>query len=167
MPRLLTVGALVGALANVPAAEAVQAGETAPAFESAALGDGAPIRLAELRGKVVLVDFWASWCAPCRLSLPWMEQTRKELGGAGLEIVAVNVDENVADARAFLARFPVSYRVASDAHGDVAALYDVQDMPSSYLIDRRGVVREVHAGFNPQTGRKLHESIVKLLKEQP
>ena len=154
-------------LAGTPAAAAVQPGQPAPAFEGTPLNGGMPIRLADYRGKVVYLDFWASWCGPCKLSLPWMEQLRKDFGQSGLEVIAVNVDEKPEDAAAFLSRFPVSYPVATDGGGAVATLYDVQDMPSSYLIDRRGVVRRVHGGFSRPDGERLREAVARLVKEQP
>jgi len=161
LQAVLALLALVGSAS----AGAVQPGQPAPAFESAALTGGAPIRLADSLGKVVYLDFWASWCGPCRLSLPWMERLSQDYGARGLVVIAVNVDEKTADGRAFLQRFPVDFAVAVDPRGDVASLYDVQDMPSSYLIDRRGVVRAVHRGFNPQAARSVRDEALALLAE--
>jgi peroxiredoxin len=158
---------VLSALAATSAAAAVQPGEAAPAFTSAALAGTGSITLGDYRGKVVYLDFWASWCGPCRLSLPWMEQLRREFGPQGLEVIAVNVDEHTNDARSFIKRFTVTYPLAADAQGAVASLYDVQDMPSSYLIDRRGVVRQVHRGFNRADAGKLHALVAQLVKEQP
>ena len=166
---LVIRGALVALflLALSPAAHAVQTGQPAPSFTSNALAGSGSVSLAEYRGKVVYLDFWASWCGPCRLSLPWMETVRKEFGAQGFEVIAVNVDEHTSDAQAFIQRFGVSYPLAADAQGSVASLYDVQDMPSSYLIDRRGVVRTVHRGFNRVDAAALRAQIARLVKEQP
>lgn len=157
---------LVLALLAAPAL-AAESGQPAPTFAASALVGGGPLRLEDYRGKVVYLDFWASWCAPCRQSLPWMETMRVEFAGAGFEVLAVNVDASPAAGVRFLQRFPVSYPVVGDSAGTIAALYDVQYMPSSYLIDRRGVVRQVHRGFDPQAGKQLRAEIAALLKEQP
>lgn len=156
---------LLALLAVMPAATATERGEPAPAFGAASLRNGDPVRLEDFRGKVVYLDFWASWCGPCRQSLPWMEQLRREFGAAGFEVLAVNVDETPADALRFLRRYPVTYPIVGDARGTVAALYDVQDMPSSYLIDRKGVVREVHRGFNRSDAARLRDAVATLVAE--
>jgi cytochrome c biogenesis protein CcmG, thiol:disulfide interchange protein DsbE len=158
---------LLAMAALAPPALAVQAGDPAPMFEGAPLTGRAAIRLEDYAGKVVYLDFWASWCAPCRLSLPWMERLHREHAAAGLEVIAINVDEKAAEARRFLKRFPVGFPVVADPHGEIAALYDVRDMPSSYLIDRHGVVREVHRGFNRDSGARLRATIAALLREAP
>ena len=154
-------------LAAVPLAAAVERGEPAPAFEAPRLAGGEAVKLEALRGKVVYLDFWASWCGPCRQSLPWLQELRREFRTAGFEVIAVNVDETPADGRRFLQRFPVDYLVAGDAQGALAALYDVRDMPSSYLIDRAGVVREVHRGFNRADAARRRAAIAALVAEQP
>ena len=154
-------------LATLPTAAAVDSGQPAPAFTGKPLLGGEALRLEDFRGKVVYLDFWASWCGPCRQSLPWMEILRRDYGAAGLEVIAVNVDETAADGIAFLKRFAVTYPVIGDSGGTIAALYDVKDMPSSYLIDRRGAVRKVHRGFNTRAGAQLRETIAKLVAEQP
>lgn len=153
--------------ALAPPATPTEPGEPAPAFQGLPLTGRAAIRLEDYRGKVVYLDFWASWCAPCRQSLPWMERMHREFGAAGLEIIAVNVDEKPADALRFLKRFPVGFPVVTDRHGEIAALYNVQDMPSSYLIDRRGVVREVQRGFGRGHTAHLRTTIATLLREAP
>lgn len=158
---------LLALLLAAPVAAAVDAGAPAPAFSAKPLAGGAPVTLEALRGKVVYLDFWASWCGPCRQSLPWMEQLRKDFGAAGLEVVAVNVDETPADGIAFLKRYPVGYTTVGDAGGDIAELYDVRDMPSSYLIDRDGTVRHVHRGFNTRAAAKLRQQVARLVGAAP
>jgi cytochrome c biogenesis protein CcmG, thiol:disulfide interchange protein DsbE len=154
-------------LAVLPAAAAVDAGAPAPAFTGKPLAGGADLALADFRGKVVYLDFWASWCAPCGQSLPWMETLRREFAPAGFEVVAINVDETPDDGVKFLRRFKVSYPIVGDRGGDIAELYDVRDMPSSYLIDRRGVVRRVHRGFNKRVAAELRSAVAALVAEQP
>lgn len=158
---------LLAMAAMASPALAVQPGEPAPAFQGTPLTGRAGIRLEDYAGKVVYLDFWASWCAPCRLSLPWMERLHRDYHAAGLEIIAVNVDEKSADARRFLKQFPVGFPVLADPKGEIATLYDVQDMPSSYLIDRRGVVRAVHRGFKRGDTGRLGATIATLLRETP
>lgn len=140
-------------------AVAVEVGEAAPPIARPALAGEAPHTLAALQGKVVLVDFWASWCSPCLKSLPLYEGLRQEFGRADFEILAVNVDEDVADARTFLDAHKVSYPVVQDAAGTVALAYGVKAMPSSYLIDRNGKVHARHAGFKEQDMGKLREQV--------
>ena len=153
--------------AALPSAIAVDSGQPAPAFTGKPLLGGEALRLEDFRGKVVYLDFWASWCGPCRQSLPWMESLRRDYAAAGLEVIAVNVDETPADGIGFLKRYAVSYPVLGDSGGAIAALYDVKDMPSSYLIDRRGTVRKVHRGFNARAGAQLRDAVAKLVAEQP
>ena len=121
--------------------------------------------LSGLRGKVVYLDFWASWCGPCRKSFPELEQIRQELGPRGFEVFAVNVDEFEADAQKFLADVPVSYLVVRDGAGTAPQTYGILGMPTGYLIDREGVVRLVHQGFRAKDGEKLRVEISKLLGE--
>lgn len=168
MRSLPAISALaLGVFATAPADAELRLGQPAPPFEGKSLGDGTPIRLADHAGKVVYLDFWASWCGPCQRSLPFMEQLHREFGEAGLVVIAVNVDEQPEDALRFLQRFAVGYAVLDDSRGALAALYDVQDMPSSYLIDRDGIVRTVHRGFNRSDARRLRQAVAKLVTRQP
>jgi thiol-disulfide isomerase/thioredoxin len=159
---MLTIGLIV----TTPGVAAGD-GALAPPFSARPLAGGEALQLEEFRGKVVYLDFWASWCGPCRQSLPWMERLRRDLRPLGLEVIAVNVDEDPADAARFLKRYPVNFPVIGDARGAIAALYDVRDMPSSYLIDRKGVVRHVHRGFNRADAARLRARVEALLAEQP
>lgn len=121
--------------------------------------------LAQLRGNVVYLDFWASWCSPCRMSFPQLEQLRVEFAPRGFEVLAVNVDEFEADAVKFLEEIPVSYPVVYDAAGASPQAYGILGMPTGYLIDREGVIRLVHHGFRRNDGAKLKTEIIKLLGE--
>jgi cytochrome c biogenesis protein CcmG, thiol:disulfide interchange protein DsbE len=121
--------------------------------------------LPSLKGKVVLLDFWASWCDPCRQSFPWMSELQKRYGTANFMVVAVNLDQDRKLAEQFLAATPAGFRVEYDPHGALAAQFDVSSMPTSVLIDRNGQVRERHKGFR-QAQREARElSLAKLLKE--
>lgn len=142
-----------------------RAPERAPSFAARPLRGRAEVRLADQRGKVVFLDFWASWCVPCRRSMPWLERIHREHAAAGLEVVSVNVDEKLADARAFLRRYPVGFPVINDAGGAIAALYNVQDIPTSFLIDRAGCLRSAHRNFRSADAPRLRAEIAALLRE--
>ncbi len=137
-----------------------------PSLQLARLDDASrTVSLASLKGQVVYVDFWASWCVPCRLSMPALESLYKEHGGHGFVVVGVNKDVSTADAQRFLAKVPVTFPLVADA-GDVAARgFDVKAMPSGYLVDRKGVVRKVHRGFTGETAAELRAEIDALMKE--
>ena len=103
--------------------------------------------LGELKGKVVLVDFWASWCVPCRHSFPWMNDMQRKYGAQGLQIIAVNLDDDKNAADKFLKETPASFTLRFDPAGILARKFDVQTMPSSYLLDASGNVVGKHFGF--------------------
>lgn len=154
----LTVALLVVATA----AMAVGVGEPAPMFALRDARNG-PVTLNALRGEVVYVDFWASWCGPCRRSFPWMNEMQRRYGGLGLTIVAINVDKNPADAARFLERNPAQFTIAYDQAGVTPLAYGVQGMPSSYLIDSRGKVAEVEQGFHDERKGRVEQNIQALL----
>ena len=123
------------------------------------------VRLAELRGKVVYVDFWASWCGPCRSSFPWMAQLAERYQGRGFEVVAVNLDKDRTLAEAFLAehlaKTPEGFAVAFDPAGRTAGSYQVAAMPTSFVIGRDGRVLLRHAGFDA----RRTDDVVKRIEE--
>jgi len=129
---------------------------------TAAIPDG-DLDLAALRGKVVYVDFWASWCAPCRRSFPWMDEMQRQFGPDGLVIIAVNVDQDRADARQFLQQYSPSFAVRFDPEGALAERFKVAGMPTSFLIDRDGRVSLRHAGFRVADRETLEQQIQTLL----
>lgn len=155
---------LLAVLAIPVTAAAVAPGEAAPAISASDL-TGSKIDLAALRGKVVLVDFWASWCAPCREELPWLEQLHKRHAAAGLTVIGVNLDESSANAQKFLRSHPVTFPVVHDTQGRLADRYGPSKMPSSYLIDATGRVRFVHGGFRAADGAAIEAEVVRLLAE--
>jgi cytochrome c biogenesis protein CcmG/thiol:disulfide interchange protein DsbE len=116
-------------------------------------------------GKVVLLDFWASWCSPCLQSFPWMNELQQKHGGEGLVVLAVNLDQDRKLADAFLGKTPAQFRVEYDPAGTVARQFDVQAMPTSFLIDRQGNVRTRHAGFKEKHRQGREQEIEQLLKE--
>jgi thiol-disulfide isomerase/thioredoxin len=122
--------------------------------------------LANSRGRVVYLDFWASWCGPCRQSFPWMETMKSTYEAKGLEIVAVNLDRNRADADRFLKELHPTFDVRFDPTGEAAELYKIRGMPSSVLIDRHGVIRFTHVGFRPIDGAIYEAQLRGLLDER-
>jgi len=150
--------------AGAGAAFAVDIGDPAPTFNLPVLASGdRHVGLDNLRGKVVLIDFWASWCGPCRQSLPLYEKLRSELPPADFQIVAVNLDEETADVTSFLEEHPVNYTILRDPPGNVAKAFGLRWMPSSYLLDRDGVVRLHNVGFKPADMNALRSEIHNLL----
>jgi thiol-disulfide isomerase/thioredoxin len=158
---------LLGLLALPAGAAGVQAGQAAPPLSLPLLSAGSPavFTLASLQGKVVYLDFWASWCGPCRVSFPQLEQLRRELGPRGFEVLAVNVDEVEADALRFLQEVPVTYPVVRDGTGETPRSYGIPGMPTGFLIDRGGVIRLVHQGYRKSDGAALRASIMEVLGE--
>lgn len=145
----------------VEAAALPEGAEYAPDFELIAK-DG-PIRLSDYKGQVVLLDFWASWCGPCRESFPWMNKMQKQYGDKGLNIIAVNVDQERALAEAFLTELPAHFMVAFDSAGKTPEQYQVMGMPSSYLIDGKGQIVASHIGFHPDKTAEYEAAISALL----
>jgi thiol-disulfide isomerase/thioredoxin len=110
--------------------------------------DAAPsLDIAVYKGQVVVVDFWASWCTPCRRSIPWLNQMRAKYGERGLVVIGVNVDKEREDAARFLRDVPIDFDVVYDPAGELAARYGVEGMPSTYVYSRDGVLVARHLGF--------------------
>jgi cytochrome c biogenesis protein CcmG, thiol:disulfide interchange protein DsbE len=122
--------------------------------------------LSSFRGRVVYLDFWASWCAPCRQSFPWMETLKRTYGDQGLEVITVNLDTDRADADKFLKQFHPTFDVRFDPKGELAEFYKVHGMPASVLIDRHGVTRFAHVGFRPVDGTIYEAQLRELLAEK-
>jgi cytochrome c biogenesis protein CcmG/thiol:disulfide interchange protein DsbE len=144
---------------------AVEVGDTAPDFTLADIEEGKPaFTLSDLRGKVVYLDFWASWCAPCLKSLPLYNELHAKYQAQGLEVVGINIDNPIEDGLDFLLDTPLDFKIPVDPDGEIPTLYDVFGMPTSYLIDPEGVVRLVHMGFRDGDLELIEEEIVKMLE---
>jgi thiol-disulfide isomerase/thioredoxin len=159
--RSLAIAALTVA-GFVSPALAADAGQAAPPF-SLPSRSGEPTSLDKLRGKVVYVDFWASWCGPCRRSFPWMNDMQQKYGSKGFVVVGVNVDKKRADADKFLAQNPASFTIVFDESGATPSAYAVKGMPSSYLIDGNGNVIYVERGFVDEHKAGLEQRIAALV----
>ncbi|TPQ29647.1 redoxin [Methylomonas koyamae] len=146
-------------------AVAAEVNQAAPACALPAMPDGKTLQWQQLKNQVVYVDFWASWCGPCMQSFPFMNELQREYGQRGLQVVAVNLDEEDADAQAFLAKARPVFAVAADPSQQCAKNFAVEAMPSSYLIDRKGHVRFIHKGFRPGEVDELRGILKQLLDE--
>ena len=156
----MLVAALAAAL-SLPAF-GLAVGDAAPPF-ALATAAGETIGLERLRGNVVYVDFWASWCGPCKRSFPWMNALQRKYVAKGLAIVAVNVDKKRPDAERFLAQTPAEFTIVYDAAGATPAAWGVKGMPSSYLLDSAGRVVAVEQGFRDDGAAALDAQIGALL----
>lgn len=154
---------LAVATTGLQAAE-IKPGDSLPNCQLAPLGGGAGKDLRQYQGKVVYVDFWASWCGPCAQSFPFMNKLHRDLHGKGLEILGVNLDEEPEDAMGFLTRTPAQFTILADASGQCPQAFGVRAMPSSYLVDRKGVVRYVHLGFKPGEAEQFRQQVEALLE---
>lgn len=167
LAKRFLIGAALAFAVNAQAHDIVP-GTAAPNCKLAALGNGADHDLGQYKGKVLYVDFWASWCGPCAQSFPFMNKLDNELRNRGLQVVAINLDENAEDAKAFLDSHPASFvNVADASGGQCPQEFGVMGMPSSYLIDRHGVVRHVHVGFRPGEAEKFRALVEQLLADEP
>ena len=159
--RAAVVATAVLASALTMPAHALAPGQAAPPFELGA------VKLSAYQGKLVYLDFWASWCGPCRQSFPWMNAMQARYGAQGLQIVGVNVDAQQGDAIRFLATTPTTFVVAFDPAGATPKSYGIKGMPGSVLIGADGKVLYEHSGFRPADQAELENRIKSALGKQP
>lgn len=126
---------------------------------SAPLWADGDLDLSNYRGKVVYVDFWASWCGPCRESFPWMNKMMNQYRKEGLVIVAVNLDKDKADAQNFLKKIPANFSILYNPTASLADKYHVMGMPTALVFDRSGRLIHQHIGFNPQRTASYEQAI--------
>ena len=136
-------------------------------FAASDPSSGGELQLEQYRGKVVVVDFWASWCVPCRRSFPWMNAMQAKYGDRGLVIIGVNVDRDRAAADKFLAEVPANFRIHYDSQAVIAKAFGVEAMPSSYVIGRDGVIVTRHLGFKVKKQDEYEAILVEALGETP
>ena len=142
----------------------VTEGDMAPEFVLPVLGGETTQSLSASHGKVRYVDFWASWCPPCRVSVPAIVALQRELGGDRFEVIAINVDERLEDAVRFMEHHPMNYVVLSDPSGATAGAWALPGMPTSFVVDSEGRVTLVHVGFRPGDMEAIRAHIVGLLE---
>jgi thiol-disulfide isomerase/thioredoxin len=139
-------------------------GAFAPAWTSTVPVGSAPKSMAELRGRVVVLDFWASWCGPCRMMPPRLNALQARFGAQGLTVVGITTDD-AETAAAYAARNDMRYGVVVDATADTSRAYGISGLPTMFVVDKRGVVRKVEVGFDPQGDHGLEEIVKTLLAE--
>lgn len=140
-------------------------GISAPAFSLPRLDNQQVLSLANLRGQVVYVDFWASWCAPCAESLPALQSLYEALQPQGFTVVAINLDETMQQAQRFVQPMRLSYPILFDADKQTPRLYGITGMPTAFLLDRHGNIHSRHTGFDPSRQVQLKRQIQQLLQE--
>jgi thiol-disulfide isomerase/thioredoxin len=123
------------------------------------------LRFSDFKGKVIYIDFWASWCAPCLVSMPLLNNLRNKYKEAGFEVIAINLDENPALAVKFMSAMSIAYPVVSDVDGKVAKQYKVNGLPSAFIIDANGQLKLIHKGFKKSDINFIEANITKFLDE--
>lgn len=142
-------------------AQAAEIGQTAPDFDLS--GRTGNVKLSDYKGKVVYLDFWASWCGPCKQSFPWMNDMQARYGNKGLSVVGINVDQKTDDAKTFLNTTPARFDVAFDQAGKTPQTYAIKGMPTSVLIGPDGKVLMVHSGFKDEQRDEMERQIKQAL----
>jgi thiol-disulfide isomerase/thioredoxin len=160
------IGALL--LAALLSAAPVLAGDaTGPAAEfTLPARTGETVTLSSLKGQVVLINFWATWCGPCRKEMPLLEQIQKKYAPLGFTLLGVNVEEDTAMMDTFLKDVPVTFPILLDPANGVSKLYDVSAMPSTVIVDRKGNIRYIHHGYKPGDESKYQDMIRQLIRER-
>ena len=138
---------------------------TFSAISGAAPAGANTFDLAHHRGRVVIVDFWASWCKPCRRSIPWLNSMRARYGASGLDVIGVNVDAERDEAERFLRDVPIDFEIVFDPNGELAKQFKVQGMPSSFVFDRSGTLVETHLGFRDAKKGQSEATLKNLLNQ--
>lgn len=164
-PALAGLVLLLAATAAGADSAAPAPGATPDPAAARAVVPAAAFALADHQGKVVVLDFWASWCKPCRQSLPWLSELQRRHGERGLQVVAVSVDADEAAMRARLGDIDPGIVVVFDPEGAIAQQYKLEAMPTSFLIDRAGKARGSHVGFMAKEADRREAEIVALLEE--
>ena len=155
--------ALLSLVLTSPGAQAAP-GSAAPDFTLKSLA-GDNVKLSELRGQVVLINFWASWCGPCRQEMPRLDDLYQQYGELGFTLLGVNVEQDSAEAQRMLHDTPVTFPILFDSKNEVSKLYDVVAMPSTVIVDRDGNVRFVHKGYQPGYEDEYQTQVRALVRE--
>ena len=162
--RIILLGALLFILTAGSVASSGLAGKAAPDFVlKSATGEN--LRLSEYRGDVVMINFWATWCGPCRQEMPLLDELYNRYQRVGFSLLGVNIDDDSQKAMAMVKELDVSFPVLFDAQKKVSKLYEVEAMPVTILVDREGTVRHVHHGYKPGYEQQYLNEIRSLLRE--
>lgn len=145
--------------------QAMDMNSPAPDFTLKSL-TGENLKLSELRGNVVLLNFWASWCGPCRQEMPLLEKMHNKYKGLGFTVMGVNVEEDSSKAKAMAKKDKLSFPVLFDTQSQVSKAYQVSAMPSTVIIDRDGKVRYLHKGYKPGDEKTYTQWVKKLIREK-
>ena len=129
-------------------------------------GQNNTIQLSKYKGQVVYLDFWASWCEPCKRSFPWMNELQTHYGDEGFKIIAVNLDESRKEANEFLSKMPATFDIAFDNSGKTAEAYNLKAMPSSFLIDRNGNLVHKSLGYRAEEKKIIEKKIKQLVDKR-
>ena len=160
----LFAGLIFCTLASLSLASSELAGQPAPDFAlKSATGEN--LRLSEYRGDVVMINFWATWCGPCRQEMPLLDELYSRYQRVGFNLLGVNIDDDSARAMKMIEELGVSFPVLFDSRKEVSELYDVEAMPVTVLVDREGRIRHVHHGYKPGYEDKYLDQIRSLLRE--
>ena len=159
--RIATILAL---LLSVPAVAGSSASGPAPQF-SLDSRNGPKISLAQYKGQVVMLNFWASWCGPCRQEMPILEQLNHQYRNKGVALIGVNVEPDSTLATNWLKATPVTFPILFDVDSKVSKLYEVQGMPNTVILDRKGIVRYIHRGYTPGAENEYLDQIRTLIRE--
>ncbi len=143
----------------------ILAQEPAPRFSGAAMNSNQQVTLRDYRGKVIFLDFWASWCPPCLASLPAYDHMRRSIDSREFEIIAINLDENTDNGLAFLKTHPVAYPVLADPEGRIGISYGIRTLPRSFLLDRKGRIVATYRSYKPGDEIELRQQIEALLEQ--
>jgi peroxiredoxin len=163
--RINLLGALLSVFVATSFASSDLAGQTAPDFVlKSATGEN--LRLSEYRGDVVLINFWATWCGPCRQEMPLLDELYGRYQRVGFSLLGVNIDDDSARAMDMAKELGVTFPVLFDENKEVSKLYEVEAMPVTVLLDREGTVRHVHHGYKPGYEQKYLDEIRSLLREK-
>jgi len=162
--RKLLLGLVLGAFAVSGLASSDLTGQAAPDFALKS-STGENLRLSEYRGEVVMVNFWATWCGPCRQEMPLLDQLYSRYERVGFTLLGVNIDDNSSKAMNMVQELGVSFPVLFDSRKEVSKLYQVDTMPATVLIDREGTVRYIHHGYKPGYENEYLDQIRSLLRE--
>jgi peroxiredoxin len=146
-------------------AQALDVGARAPEIGLVPIAGGAAINVAGLRGQVFIVDFWASWCEPCADEMPLLERLYNQHRASGFTVIGVSQDSAASNVQQFLRRIPVTFPIVLDNGHAVAGRYSPPRMPTSYIVDRRGIVRHVHAGFRSSDAPAMEREVAALVAQ--